>query len=380
MANGDGGVIVYGVQEARSGQPMNVTGIENWSESEEQRIRRVILNGTYPPVSGIQFEVVTWNDGRQVLALHVPSSSEAPHLIRPPKNQVDQGWFQAPWRSGSHTANMTERQIEEAYRRREQRRRDQRSSVAERFQDFVRAVRADPDSWINRPGAEDASSSQVPALWLIAVAVPLQPVVNPRRLSQVGARNFLTTVKKKRPNDRISALSALKFFEDSDVRRGLGLYHQTEMPGPKGQSGYRLEVHGDGGLGVGVTRSGRFGPEEFTPEFVGAEEAERLTWDLATMLVTTIKAGTVTGDFLVTLGTSRTAQGIRRQDASGNSYTRLDDNDHVPGMRSVSGIVVTSQGIHELVHSLWELLEDFLAQRGITPSTKADDLASELSQ
>ena len=143
MANGDGGVIIYGVQELRSDTPMAIVSVGEVSETQEQQIRRAVLSHTYPPVSGVQFEHIRWDDGRQVMALHVPASPEAPHLIRPPRDKSDQGWFQAPWRSGSHTAAMTERQIEEAYRLREQRRREQRASVNERFNDFLVAVRAD---------------------------------------------------------------------------------------------------------------------------------------------------------------------------------------------------------------------------------------------
>ncbi|MCF3687153.1 ATP-binding protein, partial [Salmonella enterica subsp. enterica serovar Weltevreden] len=49
MANGDGGVIVYGVQEKRSNTPMAIVSVGEVSEVQELQIRRAILARTYPP-------------------------------------------------------------------------------------------------------------------------------------------------------------------------------------------------------------------------------------------------------------------------------------------------------------------------------------------
>lgn len=379
MANGDGGVIVYGVREQRSDTPMAIVSVGEVSDVQEQQIRRHILSRTYPPVSGVHFEPVIWDDGRQVLALHVPASPEAPHLIRPPKDKSDQGWFQAPWRNGSHTTNMTERQIEEAYRRREQRRRELRASVDERFRDLVVAVGAHPGSGASARAVGATAALGSPPLWMVAIAVPLQPRVDPRRLSPIGAARFLDAAQDLRPAQEFGGISALRSTDYGSMRRGLGLYHRTYLPIPNASQGARIEVHGDGGLGIGVTRDGEFGPGDSTPELVAAEDAETLVWDLATMLVRTVEAGNISGDFLVMLGPSWTAEGVRQLGRRGNVYGPVSDDDRVPGLRAVSGTVVTTQGRRELVRSLWDLLEDFLSQRGTLPNVTADQFLTELS-
>ena len=378
MANGDGGVIIYGVQELRSDTPMAIVSVGEVSETQEQQIRRAVLSHTYPPVSGVQFEHIRWDDGRQVMALHVPASPEAPHLIRPPRDKSDQGWFQAPWRSGSHTAAMTERQIEEAYRLREQRRREQRASVNERFNDFLVAVRADGPDRLTRTVAGTTTIAP-PPIWMVALAVPLQPRLDTRRLSPIGATRFLDAAQDHRPPQKTEGISALRSADYSPLRRGLGLYHRTYLPLPHLSQGARIEVHGDGGVGLGVTRDGDFGPSNFTPEFVAAEDAETLAWDLATVLIWTVEAGNVSGDFLVMFGPSRSGEGIRQPNKWGNSYGRVSDEDRVRGLRAISGTVVTTQGRRELVRSVWELLEDFLSQRGAVPSSTADQFLTALA-
>lgn len=379
MANGDGGVIIYGVQEQRSGTPMAIVSVGEVSESQEQQIRRAVLAHTYPPVSGVQFEHVRWDDGRQVMALHVPASAEAPHLIRPPRDKSDQGWFQAPWRSGSHTAAMTERQIEEAYRRREQRRHEQRASVSERFNDFVVAVGADPGQGTSERIVAGTTIVAPPPIWMVAMAVPLQPRVDPRRLSPIGAARFLDEARNHRPLQEDEGLSALTFTEGASARRGLGLFHRTYLPLPRLSRGARIEVHGDGGVGLGVTRDGDFSSGGPTPEFVAVEDAETLAWDLAAVLIRTVEAGNVSGDFLVMFGPSRRGEGIRQPDRWGISYGRVNEEDRVRGLRAISGAVVTTQGRRELVRSVWELMEDFLSQRGAVPRSTAEQLLTALT-
>ena len=116
-----------------------------------------------------------------------------------------------------------------------------------------------------------------------------------------------------------------------------------------------------------------------SPEFVAVEDAETLAWDLAAVLIRTVEAGNVSGDFLVMFGPSRRGEGIRQPDMWGISYGRVSEEDRVRGLRAISGTVVTTQGRRELVRSVWELMEDFLSQRGAAPRSTADQFLTALT-
>ena len=60
-------------------------------------------------------------------------------------------------------------------------------------------------------------------------------------------------------------------------------------------------------------------------------------------------------------------------------YASISDEDRLCGLTVVSGTAVVTLGRRELVRSVWELLEDFLSQRGALPSITADQCATALA-
>lgn len=389
MANGVGGVIVFGVQEARTGVPMAVVDVAGEEEVHEQQMRRVISSRTYPPVGGTQFAWIRWEDGSTVLALHVPASPDAPHLVRPPRNQQDQGWFQAPWRNGSHTQFMSERQIENAYRVREQRRREHAASARERFENFVVAVGAHDES--NWP-AEDLDpllQGDVPPLWVVLAAVPVLPRPDQLDFDEETTRNAADTLQVAMPAQasdhfshrsaataRPAGIGALGAVSYEQPRRGLRLFHWTYRPTRGSNQGTRVEFHRDGGVVLGVSRCGVFegAQEDPTTGYVSSADVEHIVWELAWILTHAVEQGELRGEILVRLGTSRPAQGIRANYHFENRYQPLREDDRVPGLRAVEGVVVTDQGRTELVASLWSVLDDFLSQRATGPRMSPDDV------
>jgi hypothetical protein len=110
MANSGGGLLVLGVNEDRG--TAEATGFAHsvtLTDGDERKFRSVIYSRVYPPVSGVTFEQVD-GAGRSVVIIRVPSSREAPHLIE--KQQL----FGAPFRDGTRTEWMHERQLAAAYR------------------------------------------------------------------------------------------------------------------------------------------------------------------------------------------------------------------------------------------------------------------------
>lgn len=132
MANSGGGMIVYGIAETDgpSSGAGAIRGIEGWGDPEERRLRQVAYANIQPPVHGLTFHVAERADTR-VVALHVPSSPDAPHLV----------WlkdrFIAPIRYGAQTAFMRERDIERAYQDRWAGRRIQETLLDERVEHLL---------------------------------------------------------------------------------------------------------------------------------------------------------------------------------------------------------------------------------------------------
>lgn len=104
MANGRGGLIIYGVAQTADNAAADVTPIGPADEVTLQNIRRVASSLIYPPVTGLVLRWLTDDDGDHVLALVVEPSIEAPHLIRPKRQPQGTGfWFAVPYRNGPDT-------------------------------------------------------------------------------------------------------------------------------------------------------------------------------------------------------------------------------------------------------------------------------------
>ncbi|WP_182481533.1 AlbA family DNA-binding domain-containing protein [Nocardioides immobilis] len=129
MANGRGGMVVYGVQET-GGLASGIASVGDLADGEQvRRVRQVAYNLIYPPV---RVDCIHLTDGTShVLAVAIPESDDAPHLVQPKRDGGNDGWLIAPYRSGPDTLNMVEKQIEAAYRQRIEGRRRRVSDLAD---------------------------------------------------------------------------------------------------------------------------------------------------------------------------------------------------------------------------------------------------------
>jgi hypothetical protein len=116
MANSRGGMLVFGVRD-EGDRAAELRGVPDISDGVmEKRIRQVGYNMVYPPVQVRCHPLV--DDGVYALVVEVPESDDAPHLVQPKRDGGNDGWLMAPYRSGSDTLNMVEKQLEAAYRQR----------------------------------------------------------------------------------------------------------------------------------------------------------------------------------------------------------------------------------------------------------------------
>ena len=120
MANSGGGCIVYGVAEESTDDDgaqvaMRMVDVGPFDRDDvEKRLRQSAAAQVHPPVARLQMIPVTSPDGsRRALVVRVPDSPDVPHLLR-----VGKEAFKAPYRYGPLTEWMSDRALEDAYRRR----------------------------------------------------------------------------------------------------------------------------------------------------------------------------------------------------------------------------------------------------------------------
>lgn len=158
MANTAGGCLVYGIQEKPgAGTADQMVDVGPVGDSVESRLRQAAAANLRPLVQRLDFIPVASADGQfHALVVRVPASTDVPHLL-PVGNA---GGFRAPHRYGSTTEWMTERMLEDTYRRRFRRTSELREMLDERYGAAERHVKRD---------AQDLR------VWVVGAAVPLEP-------------------------------------------------------------------------------------------------------------------------------------------------------------------------------------------------------------
>lgn len=166
MANGAGGVIVFGVRETQKAATGRVdTG--NLDEAFERALRSAAITAISPPVFGLNVYRLG-PEGSRAVVIEVPASVDGPHLIY--RNE----YFGAPIRNDADTVWMKERQIEAMYRARF----DERRHAAEALNALYSEVSAGRD--VDKRA------------WLIAVGHPRIPRIGDR-LTRDKVRSVLET-------------------------------------------------------------------------------------------------------------------------------------------------------------------------------------------
>jgi Putative DNA-binding domain len=169
MANGAGGVIVFGVRETEKAATERVDA-GDLDEAYERALRSAAITAISPPVFGLGVHRLG-TEGNRAVVVEVPASVDGPHLIY--RNQ----YFGAPVRNDSDTVWMKERQIEAMYRARF----DERRHASEAMDALFTEISTGRDS--------DKRA------WLIAVGHPRVPRIG-GRLTREQARGVLERSEK----------------------------------------------------------------------------------------------------------------------------------------------------------------------------------------
>ncbi|MFC0627474.1 AlbA family DNA-binding domain-containing protein [Kribbella deserti] len=273
MANGSGGVIVFGVTEDQKAAVGRVD-VGEIDESHERALRSVAVTAINPPIFGLGLHRVG-ADGRRALVVTVPASVDGPHLIY--KNQ----YFGAPVRNDADTTWMKERQIETMYRARFDERRNAHEALNNLYAEAT------------------AGRGELPPMaWMIGVARPRVPVIRTERMSREEAKEALGAIE----DDRTLFARPTKEIRCSELnllnpRPGL---RRWVAPPNQDFAGSWLEAwastHDDGSVTMAAAIGGHpIGSKEFAPPgVIRSDRVEQFTVDLMNLLRATATArGTV---------------------------------------------------------------------------------------
>lgn len=86
MANAAGGLLLYGIAEKRDGRdttgiPEDVPGLDINADMEVRRLDNMVSQSVKPRIHGVQFHAIRLSNGKTVLAVKVPRSWNAPHVV-----------------------------------------------------------------------------------------------------------------------------------------------------------------------------------------------------------------------------------------------------------------------------------------------------------
>jgi hypothetical protein len=144
MANGAGGVIVFGVSETQKAASGRVD-IGDFDEAYERALHSVAVTAISPPVFGLNVHRLG-QEGKRAVVVEVPASVDGPHLIY--RNQ----YFGAPIRNDSDTVWMKERQIEAMYRARFEERRHASEALDALFAEASTGRDTERRAWLTAVG------------------------------------------------------------------------------------------------------------------------------------------------------------------------------------------------------------------------------------
>lgn len=142
MANSGGGLIVFGVDEQQRVATGRVDAGQDLTETYERTVRAAAYSRISPPLRGIQLFALGQPQQRAV-ALYVPASPEAPHLIT-----KDTGFLGYPVRNHADTHWLSESQIAAAYRRRFEWTDNAAAALQQLYSDAVGTVDITERAWL----------------------------------------------------------------------------------------------------------------------------------------------------------------------------------------------------------------------------------------
>jgi hypothetical protein len=354
MANSGGGMIVFGVAETvdpGSSAAERIVPVGAVNENQLQQIRQVAGSSVFPPVVGLElYRLAPPTDAAGgVLALVVPDSTQAPHLVHP-RGGDRYEYFMAPYRHGPYTERMVEQQIAAAYRSRDQAARTRRHSLDETWDYALKSV-------------NDGR------IWQVAVALPEVPAPRPREFTRSEASTVFDNAS--RPS-RPGAIGAFDMVAQSPTRRGLQRFVRVgQLPLSTGRESItakaRAELHDDGTLVVAATRSGAFpgGSASGGDQEVAVTDLEQIGIDLVRLMLCAQRRRGFRANYFARIGISRATQIFRHPDQHFLGDMRpFDEADRVLNFSPVEGPILGLDDERTAIVTAFDVIRDVMNQAG----------------
>lgn len=341
MANAGGGMIIYGVIEDGS-EAADIRDVGPITDIILRELRGAAFSGITPPVLGLQLLAITDADnGESVLALLIPPSDEAPHLV------FRHDMFGAPVRIGTQTGWMKERMLESAYRQR----------FAERDRRLI---------GLDDLFDESAAPFREPhRAWMVAVARP-EIRGRPKRIEPETAHKILSEARQNAPiaQRHLSPLDQLQPRMNNPM---LGLrrwtVQSTDLDTDK-IYGCRISIHFDGSVTVAMAVAGN--READTRSQVQIQQIESILTDLAATALTASRELSIVGGYAV------------KASIFGNGSEPVSLMEPAPGQPGfydrapspvatfipVTGMIPTDEGTDPILEGLREIALDLINQAG----------------
>lgn len=304
FANSGGGILVLGVAE-ENGRAIARVDVGDIDESYERTLRRVAISGIHPPVFGLKVHRVDQDPKRKALAIIVPASSDAPHLIYRGE------YFGAPIRNHADTEWMRERQLEDLYRLRL----SQRANTDRELDELY-------DELADGPTDEFAT--------LIIAAQPRGQRMTPRAVEKYEAEQAGRTAKNLAASWRHGPKRRRPFdvLDIQDPRRRMRRWEflgNSEACAPKWGDAW-MTLHDNGAVSLKYALGGhRIGAELSAPgNRIRADLLELAVADFMGLLRAGANRSGLTDLYTVALGiewSGTAALGVAWTDMSGNEYS-----------------------------------------------------------
>lgn len=305
MANSGGGVIVLGVRDDHAtAAALRLETPVALTDPEENGYRREIFSRTHPPVQGVSFQRLRGGaESERAVAIHVPASLDAPHLI-----YHQRFMFAAPFRDGTSTNWMAERQLEAAYRLRFAARTNQERDLQALY--------------------DDAASIYEGHIRSVIVAVAKPDQSRPATLGRINRSQFQAVVNDARRRSALliseETISAFSHADPSDPKPGLRRYtaHSRHEPEDMERSAALLSLHDDGSITLVWAVGGWRGEDQHTVE---AFMLERAAADVASLVGAASRMLRMSSGYSIAIGVSDGGFGVTVR-APGWDGTYSDDD------------------------------------------------------